>query len=89
MRSVVYGMVALLAVSTVSPLPALAQSGSIRGRVTETSSGQPVAGVTVSFGSRGTQTRQDGSYVLTDLPAGTDSVRFRLIGFAGACPPCE
>jgi iron complex outermembrane receptor protein len=80
-------MVALLTVSSISSLPAQAQTGTIRGRVTETASGQPVAGVTVSFGSRGTQTRTDGSYVLTDVPAGRDSVRFRLIGFSGAARP--
>jgi TonB-linked SusC/RagA family outer membrane protein len=73
---------ALLVLSSVSPLPVQAQTGSIRGRVTEEGSGQPVPGVTVAFGTRGTRTRQDGTYMLNDVPAVTDSLRFRLIGFS-------
>jgi iron complex outermembrane receptor protein len=64
-----------------------AQTGLVRGRVTEQTSGQPIAGVTVAIGSRGTQTRQDGQYALTDVPVGTDTVRFRLIGFINAVRP--
>jgi TonB-dependent starch-binding outer membrane protein SusC len=74
----------LVAASPLSALAAQGQTGTIRGRVTEEASGRPVEGVTVAFGARGTQTRQDGSYVLGDAPAGTDSIRFRLIGFVGA-----
>ncbi len=77
-------LVALLAVSSMTPLAAQGPTGSVRGRVTDGASGQPIAGVTVYIGSRGTQTRQDGQYTLVDVPAGTDSVRFRLIGFAPA-----
>src|SRR4030095_14820252 len=82
MRSSLYVVGALFAVSALSPLRA--QTGSVSGRVTEGARGQPVPGVTVSIGSRLTQTRQDGQDVLTDVPVGTDSVRFRLIGFAQA-----
>src|SRR6476620_5325252 len=87
MRRCVYVVGALLAVSSISPLRAHAQTGLVRGRVTEQTSGQPVAGVTVAIGSRGTQTRQDGQYVLTDVPVGSDTVRFRLIGFINAVRP--
>ena len=78
---------AVLAVSSISPPGVHAQAGVVRGRVTEQTTGQPIAGVTVAVGSRGAQTRQDGQYVLTDVPAGTDSVRFRLIGFTNATRP--
>ncbi|HJR35249.1 MAG TPA: TonB-dependent receptor plug domain-containing protein, partial [Gemmatimonadales bacterium] len=66
------------------PLAAQAQGGTIRGRITHEGSNQPLAGVQVSFGSRSTQSQQDGQYVLTEVPAGRDSLRARLIGYAPA-----
>jgi iron complex outermembrane receptor protein len=66
------------------PLAAHAQGGIIRGRITHEGSNQPLAGVQVSFGSRSTQSQQDGQYVLTEVPAGRDSLRARLIGYAPA-----
>ncbi|HEV8599035.1 MAG TPA: SusC/RagA family TonB-linked outer membrane protein [Gemmatimonadales bacterium] len=82
MKPLRYLIVALLAVLCLAPLRAEAQSGTIRGRVTDAVSQQPLAGVAVSFGSRSTQSRQDGQYVMTGVPAGTDSVRARLIGYS-------
>lgn len=84
MRGSHYLVGALLAVSSFLPLQVQGQTGSIRGRVTEQASGQPLEGVTVSFGPRGTLTQKDGTYLLRDVPAGRDSLRFRLIGFATA-----
>ncbi len=84
MRSSLCLTAAVLLASSFSPVGVQGQSGSIQGRVTEQTSGRPVPGVTVTFGTRGTQTRQDGSYSLGDVPPGTDSVRFRLIGFEPA-----
>ncbi len=57
-------------------------TGTIRGKVIAEGTAQPLFGVTVSFGGRGTQTKEDGTYRLTGLPASTDSVRFHLIGYA-------
>ena len=74
----------LFAVALFAPLSAQGQTGTITGRVTEQASGQPLGGVTVIFGARGTQTRDDGSYALRDVPAGRDTLRFRLIGYASA-----
>lgn len=68
----------------MAPLRAEAQTGTIRGRVNTDVSGQPLAGATVSFGSRSTQTRSDGQYVLTGVPVGTDTLRARLIGYTAA-----
>jgi len=84
MRSRRYILGALLAVSWMAPLRAQAQGGTIRGRVTNDVSGLPLSGVAVSFGSRTAQTRQDGQYILTGVPAGTDSLRARLIGYSPA-----
>ncbi|HTL05401.1 MAG TPA: SusC/RagA family TonB-linked outer membrane protein [Gemmatimonadales bacterium] len=61
--------------------PLAAQDGRIRGRVTNQLSGQPLAGVTVSFGARSAQTREDGQYLITGIAPGTDTLRARLIGF--------
>jgi hypothetical protein len=63
------------------PLTLAAQSGSIRGRVTNDVSGLPVTGVTISYGTKMTQTRENGEYVLSGLAAGRDSLRARLIGY--------
>ena len=75
---------ALLAVASISPLTAQGPTGSVRGRVTETPSGQPLPGVTVTIGTRVTQSRPDGQYIMHGIPAGTDSLKFRLIGFRSA-----
>ena len=36
----------------------------------------------VRVGSRSAETRADGGYLLTGVPAGTDSVRVSMIGYA-------
>ena len=84
MRPARYCIGAFLAVFGMAPLGAQAPTGTIRGRVTQDATGLPLSGVLVSFGPRNTQTRADGQYVLTAAPAGTDSLRARLIGYAPA-----
>jgi iron complex outermembrane receptor protein len=74
----------LLAAAAISPRTAQAQTGSIRGRVTEETSRQPLPGVTVTIGSRVTQSRPDGEYIIHGVPVGADTVRFRLIGYRAA-----
>lgn len=73
---------ALLAVLWVAPLHAQQSVGTIRGRVTDAGTQQPIHGVSVMFGTRGALTQADGRYVLSGLPAGTDSLRVRMIGYA-------
>jgi len=84
MRPARYCIGAFLAVFGMAPLGAQAPTGTIRGRVTQDATGLPLSGVLVSFGPRNTQTRADGQYVLAAAPAGTDSLRARLIGYAPA-----
>ena len=72
----------LVAVCAIAPARAQAQTGTIRGRVTQDVSGQPLSGVTITYGSKSTQSRADGQYLLSGAPAGTDTLRARLIGFA-------
>lgn len=87
MRRVV-GMVVgagfLLAVSFL-PHSLLAQAGSLRGTVSD-SAGATLAGATVSIDGtllRAT-TASDGTYQIRGVPAGTYTVRARLIGFSSA-----
>lgn len=68
-------------------LPALAQSGSLAGKVTNADGGRPLSGVSVSvIQSNGvvaanTSTRSDGSYRITGISSGTYLVRISLIGY--------
>jgi len=81
MRGLRYGIVLLLAAVGIAPLGAQ-QTGSIRGRVTDDVSQLPLRGGTVAYGSMRTETRPDGGYLLANLPAGTDSLRVTMIGYA-------
>src|SRR5260221_7038890 len=73
---------ALLAALLVAPLRAQEPVGSIRGRVIDSTSQQPLAGVRVAFGARSTVSQPDGIYILTGLRVGTGSLSVRLIGYA-------
>jgi iron complex outermembrane receptor protein len=71
----------LLAAVWVAPLRAQESTATIRGRVTDEASQLPLRGATVTVGSQSTQTRPDGGYLLTGIPAGTDTVRAAMIGY--------
>ncbi|HEU5217556.1 MAG TPA: carboxypeptidase regulatory-like domain-containing protein, partial [Gemmatimonadales bacterium] len=81
MKSPRYLIGAFLALSAMVPLRAQAQSGTIRGKVTNDVAGTPLAGAAVWFGTRIVQTRADGQYVITGAPVGTGTLHARLIGF--------
>ena len=76
-----YGIV-FLTVLWMAPLRAQAPNGTIRGRVTDGATQQPISGVSVAVGSRSALSQTDGRYLITGVPAGTDSVRAKLIGYA-------
>ena len=63
-----------------------AQGGSITGRVVDSTSRQGLTGVTVSVDGtiRRTITRSDGTYLVTDVPAGSQRVTARRIGYGSA-----
>src|SRR3989442_8727693 len=67
----------------VAQLGAQQPTGTIRGHVTDAAQ-QPLSAATVAVGSRATLTQTDGRFVLTGVPAGTDSVRARMLGYAPA-----
>src|SRR5438477_850149 len=80
-------MSALSVALWMAPLGAQQATGTVRGRVTDAATQQPLTGVSVTVGRRAAVTRADGGYVLTDVPAGPDTVHARLIGYAPATQP--
>jgi len=84
MRRAECGIGALLAVLWVTPLGAQQPTGTIRGRVSDGATHQPLSGVTVAVGGHGVLTQAEGRYLITGVPAGTDTLRTRMIGYASA-----
>src|SRR5713101_8508108 len=78
---------ALLPVLWMVPLGAQQPTGTIRGRVSDGGTQQALAGATVTVGSRGALTQADGRYVITGVPAGTDTLRARMLGYAPGAQP--
>jgi TonB-dependent starch-binding outer membrane protein SusC len=74
-------------VFAIAAIPALAvaqDTGTVAGTVVDVTTQRPLAGVQVSIvGTRlGTLTNQEGRYLITNVPAGTQEVRATLIGYA-------
>ena len=65
-----------------APLGAQTPTGTVRGRVIDNASQQPLSGATVTIGSRAALSQSDGRYIIAGVPAGTDSVKARLLGYA-------
>src|SRR3989442_6134577 len=87
MRRIHYFMCALLALTWTAPLVAQQPTGSIRGRITDNSSQQPIIGAVVTVGGRSAVTGTDGRYTITGVPSGSDLLRARLIGYAPGSQP--
>src|SRR3989441_2730811 len=81
MRPVRGIITSLLAVLWAAPLCAQQPTGTIRGRVTDAATQQPLVTVSVTVGSRTALTQADGRFVLTGVPAGADTVRARMLGY--------
>jgi hypothetical protein len=71
----------LLALTSLTHLSA--QYGSIKGFVYDSSTGQPLPVATVTIGGtqKGTATDRDGFYLLTRVPAGSQTLRVTYLGF--------
>ncbi|WP_303312258.1 TonB-dependent receptor [Hymenobacter sp. BT730] len=72
----------LILLLSTQALWAVAQSGGIRGRVTD-GSGQALTGVNVTLPGRnmGTATASDGTFTLSGISPGTHTVRFSMVGY--------
>ncbi len=82
MQSVVGVLPCAVLMLLVSANRLAAQGGTIRGRVAD-STGAPLARATVSIEALGARATTDdqGNYELRDVPAGTHTVRARLLGY--------
>src|SRR6266513_5682295 len=87
MRRAGYVIGALVALPWTAPLGAQQPTGTVRGRVTDGATQGPLSGVTVTVGNRAAQAQTDGRYVITGIPAGSYSVRARVIGYTPATQP--
>ena len=69
--------------------PALAQTGTVNGRVVDSTTQQPLGGASIRLEGtqRGAQTREDGSFTLTAVPTGRQSLRISRIGYAAQISP--
>jgi iron complex outermembrane receptor protein len=87
MRRINHLTCALLALSWTAPLVAQQPTHTIRGRITDNSTQQPIVGVVVTVGGRSAITQSDGRYTITGVPGGSDLLHARLIGYQPANQP--
>jgi iron complex outermembrane receptor protein len=73
----------LVSLLSAGPLAAQTQTGNISGRVADATTADVVVGASVLLEGtrRATNTGSDGTFLLTDVPAGTHFVTARLIGY--------
>jgi TonB-linked SusC/RagA family outer membrane protein len=73
-----------IALAAIPRVAAAQGSGTIRGTVTDSASGQPIVGaqITVTGTSLGTVTENDGAYLLRGVPARAVTLRAQRIGYA-------
>ena len=86
-RILLLAAVLLAAAATLTPLNAQQPTGTITGQVIDSATRQPLVGVNVVVeGTRlGAITRDDGTFTIVGVPAGTHTVRARRIGY-GSIP---
>ncbi|MBW3630642.1 MAG: TonB-dependent receptor [Gemmatimonadetes bacterium] len=76
-------LIAVVLALALAPVAAVAQAGTVRGRVVEQGSNNPLQGVSVSVvgGSQTVVTNQEGRFVLTNVPVGARTLRAARIGY--------
>jgi TonB-dependent starch-binding outer membrane protein SusC len=74
-------LVALLATAALAGPLAAQATGTIRGRVVAAATQQPLALVAVSVANRTARTDTDGRFVVTSVPAGTQVLSARALGY--------
>lgn len=80
-RSALLGAVLLL----LAPLSVFAQAaGTVSGRITDAESGEPIVAAQVSIEGTafGRTTGDDGQYIITNVPAGTQTIIVRRVGYS-------
>ncbi len=84
MKRVRFIIGALLAVLWIAPLRAQGPEGTVRGGVLDEASQQPLPGVLITVAGRTALSQADGRYTVTFVPAGTYTVRARMLGYTAA-----
>mgnify|MGYP003576770733 CR=1 FL=1 len=87
MRRLHQFMCAILAVAWTAPLYAQQATSTVRGRITDNSTQQPILGATVAVAGKSALTQQDGRFAITGVPIGPASVTVRMVGYAQATQP--
>ena len=84
-----YFMGAILALCCVAPQALHAQqpTSTVRGRITDNTTQQPIAGATVTVAGRSALTRSDGRFTITAVPAGSELLQARMIGYTQLSHP--
>ena len=85
MRRSIHFASAILALLLLLIAPLHAQqtpTSTIRGHITDSTTKQPIAGVTVVLEGRRALTQSDGRFVITGVTAGAHTVRTQMIGYA-------
>lgn len=80
MKTTTYRLACSLALWLLS-LAALAQTATLSGKIRDTESTLPGTAITVEGSFRGTAANAEGRYQLTNLSAGTYTLRFALLGY--------
>lgn len=78
---------ALLALIWITPLHAQEPTSTIRGRITDNTTQQPISGATVAVAGRSALTQADGRYTLARVPVGAATLVARMVGYAPASQP--
>ena len=65
----------------IAPLYAQQPTGTIHGRITDSTTKEPVAGVTIVLEGRRALTQSDGRFVFSAVSAGPHTVRTQIIGY--------
>jgi TonB-dependent starch-binding outer membrane protein SusC len=63
------------------------QQGTITGRVFDSVTEQPLAGVTITVAERSALTAADGRFIVVGVPAGTHDLRLQMIGYREEVQP--
>lgn len=83
LRSILRGTVGLLIGLLLAGAPAAAQTGTVKGTVTDAETGEPLPGANVVLQDtdKGTATESNGQFVLKEIASGEYTLRASLVGY--------
>ncbi|HXE84128.1 MAG TPA: carboxypeptidase-like regulatory domain-containing protein, partial [Gemmatimonadales bacterium] len=87
MRRFNYLTCAILALSWIAPLHAQQPTSTVRGRITDNSTQQPISGATVAIAGKSALTHEDGRFSIGGVAVGAATVTVRMVGYAQGTQP--